>query len=79
MKFKKRISLGMAMVLAFISWFIGWNYSGLWSNIYLWLHANVWQPYIWLWDPLIWTFIITGLGSIFGVMFYLYWKTRKSV
>jgi len=79
MRFPKRINLGMAMALAFISWFIGWNYSDLWSNIYFWLHANVWQPYIWLWDSLIWIFIIAGLGSIFAMMFYLYWKTRNSV
>lgn len=64
-------------LIAMLAWWFGWQYHRLWTSTFRYLDAHVWQPYRWLWEPLIIVAIIGVFAFLIIIAIKFHYDIKK--
>ena len=73
----RRVKRSTLIIAILMAWFVGWQFSATWSKAETWTIETVWQPFEWIWIPLIWLAMISGFAIPLALIGVVEWRYRR--
>lgn len=73
----RRVKRSTLIIAILIAWYVGWQFSTTWSKTKTWAVETVWQPFEWLWIPLIWLAVISSFAVPLATIGVAEWRSRR--